>query len=407
MTQRNFVLLCWHLVTERDILRFGGEVFRKRGYKGRYVSCWRALYEPENVISEEGDFRNHSDAIVPESRAELESFLDTLASDDFILMLVPLMPETAWVFQALDARNLPYVSAWLAKTPANFPIRWDSLKDIGQSVRTCARAAIKALRLTRERLRVYRAVGLRYLALRGPKFFLRAGTYSLPFFPFVPKLHRAETIDVGSLELFWVTRSLANGFLTPNNPYAIFLDEAMGHHPDWSIEGGRPQAMEAINADIRRTLDRIERDTGLPVVVALHPKSAYTPEAFRETYVDRQSFKHNTAALIRNADLVIGHASTSLTMAVICDKPIIFLTNQHIRESRDGLYVDYFATWLGDGATEMEAYRDGGGKPFQIPSVDQKKYARYMRLFVAAEGACTESVWDYVIDRFEEHTGQA
>lgn len=398
---RKFVLLFWHRITERDIIRFGSATFARRGYEPWHVSCWKAVYSGGKSLTETDEFKNHPDCWTPDTREELKTFLDELTPADFILMTVPMQPETAWIFVELERRRLPYSVLWMGKYPAHFPLRFGNLGEIRRSLRTVSVEIVRALRRGHARAKIALAVGFDYLHLKGPMFYLRGGTYERMFYPHVPKIRRGEIIELGSFDVFWAKHAETFVTPTPNYPYAVFLDDAMGHHPDWAIEGGKPENMGAINSDIRNVLDKIERDTGLRIVVALHPKSNYTQEMFDEVYAGRPSFKFNTAALVRDSSLVLGHASTSLSLAVIFNKPVMFLTNKLIRGSRDGLYLDFLAAWMGQKPVEMEDLRQPDAPKVRIPDIDPASYAEFTSKFIRAPGAYEGPMWDHVIDRFE------
>lgn len=403
---RKYVTLFWHFVVGRDLVRFGWDDFERRGYQPHFVSCLKAIYSDRAAVRETDSFRNHPRAIAPETRDDLEAFFDTLAPTDFILVMVPLTPETLWIFQALDRRGLRYSMIWLGKYPSRFPFEFTSVATTRRSLVTAVRETVRFLRRLRDRCKLAIAHGLSYFRLRGPMFYIRGGAFELWLYPLVPHLRRAEVVDVESFETGWLRLAETQGRPTPPRPFAVFLDEAMGHHPDWAFEGGQPENMPAINADIRRSLAKIEQDTGLPVVIALHPKSDYSKEAFEEVYGHRLAVKDNTAALVRDADLVISHASTSNIMAVICRKPIMFMTNRFIRASRDGLYIDFLAAWLGQAPVEMEHLIRADAPPVSVPEINEVGYARFMSKFVRTPSAHRGPFWDHVIDRFETRIGR-
>lgn len=403
---RKYVALFWHFVVGRDLVRFGWDDFEQRGYQPNFVSCLKAIYNDRVTVRETDSFRNHPCAISPETREDLEAFFDTLTPTDFILSMVPLTPDTLWIFQALDRRGLRYSTVWLGKYPSRFPIEFTSAEAACRSLMTAVREVVRFFKRLRDRSRMAIAHGLAYFRLSGPLFYIRGGSFELWLYPLVPHLRRAEVINVESFEIGWLRLAETQSRPMPSRPFAVFLDEAMGHHPDWEIEGGQPENMPAINADIHRSLAKIEKDTGKPVIVALHPKSDYSKEAFEEVYGDRLAIKDNTAALIRNTDLVIAHASTSIIMAVICKKPIMFMTNRFIRSSRDGLYIDFLAAWLGQEPVEMESLNHADAPPVCVPEINEAGYARFILKFVRTPDAHRGPIWDHVIDRFEAHNGQ-
>ena len=126
-SKKNFVLLSMYIVMQRDVERFGCELFAKRNYNVKLVSCWNVFHKKNYKEFEVGKYRNVSQAILPSSREELEAFLDTLSTTDFILMRVPLLLETFWLYLELSKRSLRYSYTSLGAIPTTFVCRLSSL----------------------------------------------------------------------------------------------------------------------------------------------------------------------------------------------------------------------------------------------------------------------------------------
>lgn len=400
--KRKFVLLFQHLVTKRDAQRFGSEVFARRGYDVKLVSCWNALYASCSDQLVVGDFRNTANVISAQSEEELNLFLDTLAGTDLILLTVPLSVETFWLYQALDKRGLRYSCLSLGTIPETFFCRLDGLSNLFKCVRIKFLDAYSFIYRLVERIKLVIAIGPSYLMLKAPLFFIRSGAYNLAFSYPAPFLVRSHIIDVESFDVGWSRLPNKNEVELPRGKYAVFLDEALSHHPDWVIGGGRPENVEKIYEDLRGTFDAIEKETGLPVVISLHPKAGYTESEIEGIFGDRAAFSNITPTLVRGADLVLGHASTSLSYAVIYRKPVLFMTNPQIRASRDGILVDLRASWLEQQPIDMSLINVRIGDPLKIPSVNEKVYENFMHNFICSRTATMGPIWDIVADRFEE-----
>ena len=105
--------------------------------------------------------------------------------------------------------------------------------------------------------------------------------------------------------------------------YALFLDEYFPLHPDLKhFIGGYRQPDPSVYKDcMLRFFDRYEAETGCPIRIAAHPKSAYDPDYFG----GRPIIKYRTPELIRDADAVFVHSSSSIAYAIMFDKPIALI----------------------------------------------------------------------------------
>ncbi|HEX7674836.1 MAG TPA: hypothetical protein VF412_11730 [Bdellovibrio sp.] len=105
--------------------------------------------------------------------------------------------------------------------------------------------------------------------------------------------------------------------------FAVYLDLGITNHPDMHF-----YKMSYSQEDFKKHRDRmnaffslVEKQTGCPVIIAVHPKVQYSAEHFEQ----RRQEKNKTAELVKKSELVITHYSTSTSYAVIYDKPIVFV----------------------------------------------------------------------------------
>lgn len=107
-------------------------------------------------------------------------------------------------------------------------------------------------------------------------------------------------------------------------PYIVYLDTAAGAHPDQKLLSGVSFSGEEYRADLVHFFERLERDLGMPVVVAAHPKANYSGAEFG----GRKIFKNQTCALAQHASLALCDCSTSALYFVALQKPLIFFVNE-------------------------------------------------------------------------------
>jgi len=104
-----------------------------------------------------------------------------------------------------------------------------------------------------------------------------------------------------------------------NYRYAVFLDSNMVNHLD-APEGAYIMDASVYFSKMRAAFDQIEK-TGIQVVVASHPTSDYT----EQTFGGRSVFRGITAELVKYSELVIAHQSTSISYAILFEKPLLLI----------------------------------------------------------------------------------
>ncbi len=110
--------------------------------------------------------------------------------------------------------------------------------------------------------------------------------------------------------------------------YAVFLDINLPYQSDLVISG-----LPAVNAScyfksLNRFFDLLEDAYGVKVVIAAHPKAAYS----NNEYNQREIYSLLTAELVKDAEFVITHTSTALSYAALNLKPILFIYTDEMAE---------------------------------------------------------------------------
>jgi hypothetical protein len=69
-------------------------------------------------------------------------------------------------------------------------------------------------------------------------------------------------------------------------------------------------------------------------VIAAHPSSKYSKESFG----NREIIYGKTGELVKASDGVITHYSTSYVFPILFNKPLLFITTNHMKPVKNGLY---------------------------------------------------------------------
>lgn len=159
--------------------------------------------------------------------------------------------------------------------------------------------------------------------------------------------------------------------------YALYLDNALTHHPDFSSAGLPHIGENAFLRPVNALFDAIEKDLGLEVIVAAHPKSRYGGHEFN----GRAIIRDNTASLARGADLLLNTYSLSGLHALIFRKPVMFFVSDAFIEWSRRLppplsalpsIIRRMADSL--GAPVLHLDRLDRCRPLRMPVVDTRVY---------------------------------
>ena len=107
--------------------------------------------------------------------------------------------------------------------------------------------------------------------------------------------------------------------------YVVFLDQYLPYHSDFKYLGIPVLEPTSYYASLNRFFDLVELKYGVKVVIASHPRSDYSANQFNGRYV----YSGKTPELVKDAEFVMAHYSTSISHAVLNQKPLVFIfTNE-------------------------------------------------------------------------------
>jgi hypothetical protein len=156
--------------------------------------------------------------------------------------------------------------------------------------------------------------------------------------------------------------------------YIVFLDINLPFQSDLALSGDAPLNADEYYSSLNRFFMLIEKVYDTKVVIANHHKAHYTSQMFE----GRECYHGKTAELVRDADFVISHHSTSIGYAVLNRKPIVFIYTNEMQK----LYRNCRIRWIQDLAQyfELPVYNIDhitDGSQVTIKTPDRKRYDSY------------------------------
>lgn len=140
---------------------------------------------------------------------------------------------------------------------------------------------------------------------------------------------RAEIVEINTVDY---DRFLSHKGLPSKTEeeYIVFLDQYLPYHPDASYFKIKTVEPEPYFKEVNNFLDRIELLTGKKIYIAAHPKA----ELYKEfnPYNNRPLFFNQSNDLVKDAYLVLTHASTAVCFPICYRKRIILLVSDYFSE---------------------------------------------------------------------------
>ena len=201
---------------------------------------------------------------------------------------------------------------------------------------------------------------------------------------------------------------LKSNKLRKEKKFGVFLDQGIPFlrrtHPKLYTKGYPPGYLEEYYKKVRTTLSLLKDHYELDeIVIALHPDAVKFQKELSGKFDGFPTILGETPKLIRDAEVVFGHNSTSLSYAVYFNKPAIVFTDHFLRNYHQRIweYIKFFIDQVGMVQIDMDANQIDQIKNLKKGKIiDFKKYNKYLRKFVK-DNNIQENSYHYAIRKIE------
>lgn len=399
---RRYVIFFRHIFSKRDYVRYECDLMKKRGYEVLIIQCGIALEGMDLDTLKNDTFQGLAEAVTPKDKIEFNAILNDLSAHDLSIVSVDLSPETAWLYLALAKRNLPYLKGNLAPLPTEINcgviFRGNWMNGLRCYMEKCKHFAYKA----KSRLKLIRDIGPSYFRIKPPLFWVNAGTWYQMLSTENVGFLRGEVMVVEGQEITLTKNFEKQNEVDAKQPYAVFIDAALCHHPDFKLLQSHVELNEeTYHRGLCSFFDRIEESLGLRVIVSLHPKANYKKENYKELFGYREVRCGTTTSLIENCELALVHNSTATIICAFYNKPMIFLMNDELEHTTIKPEIEARSSWVGQPIVNMDRYVENEKTRLPMVSVENKLYRNFVETFALAPNAYASPIMDSVADHFE------
>jgi hypothetical protein len=174
----------------------------------------------------------------------------------------------------------------------------------------------------------------------------------------------------------------------------LFLDDCIAEAKDYALIGlAFPMDLQKYYALLRRSFEIVEQVCGCKVVVAAHPDGLHIL-GYAEKFGSREVRFGQTADLALGASLVLGHASTAMSFAVLEKIPAVLLSCRELHASFKGPHIVAMKHALGAPLVFM----DGEGEQLALACrealVDEARYQAYKEEFLMMPEGHEHQPWE-------------
>ena len=185
------------------------------------------------------------------------------------------------------------------------------------------------------------------------------------------------------------------------NTIGVFLEEGIITHPDYTTFGiDSPATTGKYYPSINKCINSFEKN-GIKIKIAAHPRSDEGDLSF---WFKKPVIKWQTAELVRKSSFVITHASTATNLAVLYNKPVIFITTDEIEKMRSGknpvaLRIQAIANALGKVPVNIDHEYPDLEREMRV---DYERYRTYENEYIHKQDSPRKPMWETFIESMNE-----
>jgi hypothetical protein len=326
MTQKSVVFFTNVPFNLRDYDRYGIEWWLDAGFAvtvldvGYFALPSRAP-EWDNQIYRNDRF----DLVVLHRRSELKQYRILLSGASLIVDLTTAHGHSRWnlpILRAISRSKTPYIVLSVNAYPG-YDLPLDQSRDLAGKIGVFL-ARLKAA----DPVNAFIArLPCNWLGIRPATAVVYGGRRSR---------RRITTVAANTLEIFGHHMDydlfLDQDSEISSDNTAVFIDQDLGGHREFvSNKAFRPMDTERYYQLLRTSLERVEKITGLEIVIAKHPHAlSADPERFLPNW---RIVQGQTLDLIRKSKLVIAHNSAAITSVVLNRKPLLLIFSKDYIDS--------------------------------------------------------------------------
>ncbi len=218
-----------------------------------------------------------------------------------------------------------------------------------------------------------------------PDYYLCSTSYLLPIKAYIT-VKPENRFSVHADDMNHIINSTSESFVKKGQKLAVFLDQGIpflhNTHPGVYNEPFPNDYLDKYYSNLITTFSYIKKEFKIDeIIVALHPDAIAFKKELHGKFQGIKTIIGKTKDLIKDADLVLAHNSTSINFAIYYEKPVLILKdaiiyNYHPRIKK---LFNFYTNYLNMSSLYMD--RNLNIQTVQ-PYIDFNKYDLYKKRFL-------------------------
>jgi len=378
---KNIYFFVESIFNKRDYRRFGIDILNNKGHCVEVVDFSPLLrpkyfnnYSPPDPISYPSHYYIHT-------KNDFIKFSANIDNQSKILLLISYKEKSEFIYNYIINNNLIFGYLCLGSIPTVRKI--NVKKKIFNAIFNLKDTVHKLKRMSEDLAKVKPS----------PTFVLVGGKKAgQRYINSCEKIIKAHSADY---DLFLDLEKNKKKLIL--DEYAVFLDEYAPYHPD-SLGRVVPDVLEENYFQLLNGFfGYLERVLKIKIVIAAHPRSHY--QSMKNPFENRVIYIGETISLVRDANFVLSHCSTSLSFAVLYRKPVLFLTHSSFSHWYKEV-ISSFALAFGKKPIDLSPLPSLNTDDELI--INSALYDNYKEMYIKETGTPEKPIWEICADYLEE-----
>jgi hypothetical protein len=379
--KKKIIFLLFNPLDERNYQRYGFSVFEKNGWD---IECWifyDKIFKDKTPIKKEYVYtlKSFFDCIKRIKKLPKDFIFIDLSKRDFIsYFLQRLMIIKGGKRVLITVTEYPYIKNISVKT---FLFQKFSYKNLKFFIEKLIRISIN--------LTIIKALTPKpnYHFLCGYEAYDKARKIS----------KKTEIIEIHCLNYDNYLNLKDKPIDEKYKDSIVYLDQDYEGNYTYALEGEiHPTSKEDHWNSLNNLFEKLSIKFNKKIIIAAHPRRN------RKAGINtpHQVIFDETANLIKNAFLIIGHDSISLEYAIMFNKPVMFITTNQIQKDKQSLWIKKFADEFGKAPINIDNPVNLNDN--KILSFDKNIYNRYLERYIKTPNSYNGNFWNNFINFFEK-----
>ena len=180
----------------------------------------------------------------------------------------------------------------------------------------------------------------------------------------------------------------------------VYIDQHLEGNYEFLLTGENVMTSKYVHWNsIKNFLSKLSKNLNKKVIIAAHPKR----DKNEKNNFDFEIIYNQTANLIKNSAIVVGHNSTSVSLVTLFQKPYTCIATDELMKNAYFYYsIKKYSHELGTDLINIDHFEDFD--KYNFLKYDKNAYKNYIENYIITPDVKSENFWSDFIDYFENES---